>query len=226
METIISAEIFGKKTKAFFTGKNPGADMDKIACIASVDKRHIYMPVQRHTDKVIILDSDMEPRVGDAVVTRRKDVLIGIQAADCTPILLYDAKTGCIGAVHAGWRGTAGGIIKNAINEMANFYSSPSDILVAVGPCIRWCCYHVGYEVIEAVEKMTGEGNYVTERGGQYCLDLPSANKCQAMAMGVLPENIWMSEECTYCLPDKYYSYRYAKGSTGRQAGFIGAARI
>ncbi|MBA3060553.1 MAG: polyphenol oxidase family protein [Nitrospirae bacterium] len=59
-------------------------------------------------------------------------------------------------------------------------------------------------------------------KGRLYCLDLASANKYQAVSAGIHEKNIWVSEECTYCHPDKYYSYRYAKGTTGRQGGFIG----
>jgi hypothetical protein len=98
--------------------------------------------------------------------------------------------------------------------------------VIAIGPAIRWCCYGVGYEVIEAVKKVTlpapKSKDYIIKRGEKYCLDLPTANKYQAFSLGIPLENIWMSDECTFCLPEKYYSYRYAKGTTGRQCGFIG----
>lgn len=223
MERLVSPDIFGAGVHAFFTGKNPGADGKRIAGIAVIDEHKIYMPIQKHTDNVHILDSDLEPRVADAVITDGKGVLIGVQVADCAPILLYDSKRHIIAAVHAGWRGTASEILKKTVQTMLDrFYSSPNDISAAIGPSIRWCCYEVGYDVIEAVRKATGEGGYFKEKGGKYCLDLQSANKHQAISMGVPEENIWLSEECTYCLPDKFYSYRYAKGPTGRQGGFIG----
>lgn len=222
MERLLFPEIFNGKTIAFFTGKRPGAEIERIAEIASVEKQNIYMPVQRHTDKVLILDS-FEPKVADAVITNKKGTLIGVQVADCVPILLHDKKTTVIGAVHAGWRGTAAGILKKAVMTMVNrFDSSPADILIALGPSIRWCCYIVGYDVVAAAKSATGNGNYVVERGERYCLDLSTANKYQALSVGVLPEHIWMSDECTYCYPDRYYSYRYARGTTGRQGGFIG----
>lgn len=223
MKKIIRPDIFNSNITAFFTGKNPGAEIDAISEIASFPKENIYMPVQKHTDKVLILDSDFEPKVADAVITNMKGIMIGIQVADCLPILLCDMKRHAVGAVHAGWRGTAEGILKKALRALTDrFYSDPADIIVAVGPSIRWCCYEVGYEVIEAVRKATGDGDYFTNKGGRYCLDLQSANKYQAISTGVMEENIWLSEECTYCLPDQYYSYRYAKGPTGRQGGFIG----
>jgi len=225
METLIFPEIFDGKVKAFFTGKTPGADLRRISEIASIRTHHIYMPIQKHTDKVLLLDS-FEPKIADAVITDRRDVLIGVQGADCVPVLLYDRRTCATGAVHAGWRGTAAEILKKTVRAMGErFSSSPEDILVAIGPGIRWCCYGVGPEVIDAVRKATGEGDYFIVRGEKNCLDLPAANRYQAISEGVKPGNIWMSDECTFCLPEKYYSYRFAKGPTGRQGGFIGIVR-
>jgi hypothetical protein len=108
METLIHPDIFGKHVTAFFTGKSPGADPKGISGAASIDKQRIYLPIQKHTDKVLVLDSDFSPRIADAVITNNKGVLLGVQVADCVPVLLYDAKKNVIGVVHAGWRGTAG----------------------------------------------------------------------------------------------------------------------
>ena len=224
MEHIIYPDIFLKSVKAFFTGKLSAMPAEKVSRMMDIEMRNIYLPIQKHTDTVHILNVDMSPVIADAVVTNRKGVLIGIQVADCTPVLLYDEKRRVVGAVHAGWRGTAAGILKNTINIMQQrFYSSPQDLKIAIGPAIRWCCYEVGYEVIEAVAKETGTGDYYKTKGSKYCMDIPSANRIQALSVGVKGENIWMSDECTFCLPEKYYSYRYAKGGAiGRQAGFIG----
>lgn len=211
----------GLPVNALFTTKFSG--ITEISKLFDIPLENFYLPVQKHTDKVFVLNYDMNPQIADAVITKRKGILIGIQVADCAPILLYDKKMQVLGAVHAGWRGTAAGILKNTIEKMiAKFYTSPSEILIAIGPSIRWCCYEVGYEVIEAVKKITGEGNYFMQKGDKYCLDLPSVNKHQALSMGVLQQNIWISDDCTFCLPEKYYSYRFSKGIRGRQYGFIG----
>ncbi|MDI6744268.1 MAG: peptidoglycan editing factor PgeF [Thermodesulfovibrionales bacterium] len=223
METLIYPDIFKKHIIAFFTGKSPGADIDEISAVASIDKQRIYLPIQKHTDKVLVLDSDLSPRIADAVITSNKGILLGIQIADCVPVLLHDAKKNVIGVIHAGWKGTAEAILKKTIEAMQERFSSfPVDIKIAIGPSIRWCCYNVGYDVLESVEKATGSGEYHINRGGQYCLDLAAANKYQALSAGIHEKNIWLSDECTFCNPDKFYSYRYAKGTTGRQSGFIG----
>jgi YfiH family protein len=222
--TVVIPQIFHDyHVKAFFTTKAAHCDVPGLAELLSVPSGNIYMPIQKHTDKVMVLDYDREPKIADAVVTNNRGIFIGVQAADCVPVLLFDKKKHVAGAVHAGWRGTAESIVKKTIEMMSQrFFTSLSDIIVAIGPSIRWCCYEVGYEVIEAVTRASGEGDYYRTKGGKYCIDLASANRQQAISSGVPPEQIWLSDECTFCLPEKYYSYRFAKGPTGRQCGVIG----
>jgi polyphenol oxidase len=182
----------------------------------------VYMPIQKHTGKVITVDANLEPKIADAVITARRGLLIGIRVADCVPVLLYDRKQHVAGAVHAGWRGTAEGIVKKTIEVFKDrFYSSPEDIIVAIGPSIKGCCYEVGPEVIDAVKAGTGKGDYVSAHGEKRLVDLSAANKLQAVSEGILPENVWISEDCTHCLPERYYSYRFCRGTSDRQYGFI-----
>ncbi len=112
MAKFILPEIFSNGVKAFFTKKSLGIDVKKISSILSIKKEYIYFPLQRHTDKVLVVESDLEPMIADAVVTKREGLLIGVQVADCVPILLFDRRKLVIGAVHAGWRGTAAQILK------------------------------------------------------------------------------------------------------------------
>ena len=208
---------------AFFSGKVPGSDIDEIATFAGISKAQIYLPVQKHTDKVLILDASLEPKIADAVVTGRKGILIGVQVADCVPLLLHDIKKNVAGVVHAGWRGTALSILKKTLDVMKRrFFCEPQDIMMAIGPSIRGCCYTVGPEVAEAVSHATGAGLYSRLKSGKHCIDLALANRQQALSADIPESHIWISEECTFCNPDRYFSYRYAKGSSGRQAAFIG----
>jgi YfiH family protein len=160
--------------------------------------------------------------MGDAVLTNRKGLAIGVQVADCVPILLYDRKKQVAGAVHAGWRGTAEGIVGKTIAVLCErFASSPEDVVLAIGPGIRGSCYEVGVEVLDAVTRTTGRGDYIFSNGDKQCLDLPAANRLQAISAGVPADNIWISDECTHCLPDKYHSYRYSMGAAGRQYAYV-----
>jgi YfiH family protein len=214
----------GCHVNAFFTTKAVKCDAYGLSEFLDVPAGNIYMPIQKHTDKVIVLDHEGgQPEVADAVISNKKGIFIGVQVADCVPVLLFDRKQKVAGAVHAGWRGTASRILKKTIETMSQrFFTSPQDIVMAIGPSIRGCCYEVGSEVIEAVKMAGTKGDYYLKKGDKYYIDLASANKQQAVSSGVSPDHIWVADECTYCLPLKYHSYRYAKGSAGRQCGVIG----
>jgi len=208
--------------RAFFTTKiadNVVKYLDENGYSESM----VYLPIQRHTDRVLILNSEPEPEVADAVITNREDVLLGVKVADCVPILLFDEKKRVIGAVHAGWRGTAAQILKKTIQAMVeHFCSSPDNIIIAFGPSIKGCCYEVDSDVNEAVCISTGAGEYSSRKNSKFFIDLASANMLQALSLGVKKDNIWVSEECTFCNPDRFHSYRYHGNHAGRQGGFIG----
>ena len=223
MNNIIFPEIFDKSVKAFFTKKLLGVNTEEICRIFAVKKEDIYLPVQKHTDNVQVIGSALEAQVADSLLTKRKGILIGVQVADCVPVLLHDSKRLLAGAVHAGWKGTASQIIKKTIILMMDeFGSFPEDIKIAIGPSIRWSCYQVSMDVKEIICEATGEGDYYLNKDGRYYVDLASANRCQAMSIGIPDGNIWVSRECTYCNPQDYHSYRYEKTYNGAQGGFIG----
>lgn len=207
---------------AFFTGKDPGSDLDAAAAFSGVDRSRIYLPIQKHTDKVQIIDASLEPRLADAVIVHDRGLLVGVRVADCVPVLIYDTEKNVAGAVHAGWRGTAASILKKAVAMMRNrFFSRPENILLAIGPSIRGCCYAVGPDVSAAVQAASGGDICSRTREGAHSIDLAAANRIQALDIGVTEANIWVSDDCTCCNPDKFFSYRYEKGCGGRQAAFV-----
>jgi hypothetical protein len=223
MNRLICPNIFERGITAFFTQKSFGADIEKISGVMSISREAVYLPVQKHTDAVFILESETDRAIADAVVTGKKGVLIGVQVADCVPILLCDRRKKIVSAVHAGWRGTAAKILMKTIGAMAkNFGSCAEDIVMACGPSIRGCCYQVGDEVVAAVCSTTGKGEYHVRRDGASFVDLSAANRCQAISAGVPVDNIWISDDCTFCNPGTYHSFRYHQNHAGRQAGFIG----
>ncbi|MFN3740506.1 MAG: peptidoglycan editing factor PgeF [Thermodesulfovibrionales bacterium] len=213
MNDLIEPEIFPEKIKAFFTTKR------SHEVIYNTFNRPLYRPIQKHTSRVIILNG-MQREIADGVITDKKGVMIGIETADCVPVLLCDPALPVIGAVHAGWRGTAEGIIRNAIRKMKEvFLSEPSRILMAIGPSIGPCCYEVDEPVYRAISYQTG--SHYTARGNKYYIDLPTENIKQALLEGLREENIWASKECTRCEHERFYSYRFHGKSAGRQGGFI-----
>jgi len=224
MEMLIKPHnIIQPDVMAFFTTRAHGNNLKEILRRIGISGDKVYLPIQRHTNQAMILGDNLKPRIADAVLTKRKGVLIGVKVADCVPILLYDKKRSVIGAVHAGWRGTAAEILRTTIKIMQErFDSLPEDILIALGPGIRRCCYDVGEEVKEAVCEATGKGDYYCRRDGRYFIDLSSANRIQALSIGIPEQNIWQSQECTFCNPARFHSYRYSKNHKGKQGGFIG----
>jgi polyphenol oxidase len=222
MESIIQPpNMAHPQTEAFFTMKtllHPAAMMHE----RFPSDTEMYMPIQRHTDRIIILEENCSPEIADAVLTRKRELFIGICVADCIPVLLFDKRKLIAGAVHAGWRGTAAEILGKTIQAMIGQYQSlPDDIMIALGPGIKGCCYEVGPEVRDAICRVAGDESYAVKKEGKYFIDLPTVNKLQAVRLGVPEKNIWVSDECTYCNHDKYHSFRYHKDHAGRQAGFI-----
>lgn len=233
MMQVIWPEIFNNEVVAFFTGKTPGVDLAAVAGLARMKPEHIYMPVQKHTNQVLVLgqegpegqkkpeeDGLTGPEVADAVITKRTKVLLGIKVADCVPILLFSQTGGMVAVVHAGWRGTAAGILKKTIREMRRL-GAEEDIKAAIGPAVGPCCYEVSRDVADAVVKETGPGDYHTKSGQGIHLDLSAANRAQAVSEGVPHGSIWTLNRCTACNPGSFHSFRRDGEAAGRQGGFI-----
>ncbi len=212
---IIEPEIFkNQNIKAFFTKKN--FDTKIIS--------PLFLPNQKHTDIIWVLrNREEETIVADAVITNLRNIFIGVKVADCLPVLLYDPVNQVIGAVHAGWRGTAMGIIKKTIFFMKNVMGCRAEnILIAFGPCIKGCCYEVGEEVLDAVCRQTPSSDFILRKNGKYHIDISKANIIQALSAGIRYENIWASDDCTYCKSHEFASYRFHGKKAGRQYGVIG----
>lgn len=213
MMELIIPDIFPKGVKALFTTK------ENHDLLYKRQPFPVYRPIQRHTPDVIILDG-MERKVADGVLTDKKGIILATETADCVPILLCDPAVPVIGAVHAGWRGTALGIIRNAIKKMKEvFCSEPSRILIALGPSIHGCCYEVDEPVKRAICSQTGSD--YEPRHNKYYIDLAHENLRQALKEGIREDNIWLSGECTYCNPERFHSYRHHGAGAGRQGGLI-----
>lgn len=206
---------------------------------------------QFHSDVVCDFDSvPGEACSGDASITATPNLLLGIQTADCVPILLVDTKTRAIAAVHAGWRGTLQRIVEKTIGHMTmQFGTRSGNLLAAIGPAIGGCCYEVGTEVAAAFlsqfahapdwfdELRTGDEPNPLQWLNQFPpghqpppknvrLDLRKANRTQLIAAGVNPQNIFVNELCTACQPDLLFSYRKAGKESGRMMAAIGIRNI
>lgn len=161
----------------------------------------------------------------DALLTAEPGVTLAIHTADCMPILLWDPRRGLVGAVHAGWRGTAAGVAAAAVEAMTRaFGTDPADLRVALGPAIGPCHYEVDGPVAEAFASWPWALAVLRPgRPGHWWLDLASANRLMLMKLGVPAEQIWTSGLCTACEVDLFFSYR-RDGVTGRMGAMIGLA--
>jgi YfiH family protein len=176
--------------------------------------------------------SDGEGRAvieADGLVTAAPGFLLGVQAADCVPVLVADTRLRVVGAFHAGWRGTVAGIVQKGVAQIhAQFGSKPEDLSGAVGPAIGACCYTVGEEVHGQFDRAYAyAAELFCQRGTGLHVDLVEANRRQLCDAGVAAGAIAVVGECTACtrLEDgrrKYFSHRAEHGFTGRAMGMIG----
>jgi polyphenol oxidase len=185
-------------------------------------------------------------RAGDASLTNSTGLLLGVQTADCVPILLIDPKKRAVAAIHAGWRGTLARIAEKTVGEMrAHFGSKPADILAALGPAIGGCCYEVGTELVaEFTSQFVDAEEYFDElRTGEepnplqwlnmmppghqpppksVRLDLRKANRAQLCAAGLHAASVFVSELCTACHTGLFFSYRKESSRSGRLLSVTG----
>jgi polyphenol oxidase len=205
---------------------------------------------QIHSDIIHRADSiSSKPLAGDGLITATPGLLLGIQTADCLPVILVDVKNRAVGVFHAGWRGTVKRIVEKGVGEMhRHFGTRPRDLKAAIGPGIRGCCYEVGEEVrtkfesqFEYAAKLFHEVKesdpvrekypllFLTARAPGHSdlpkkifLDLVEANRQQLLAAGVSAKSIETSPLCTNCRTDLLFSYRAEKGKTGRMMAAAG----
>jgi YfiH family protein len=159
---------------------------------------------------------------GDAGIAEETGLVLGIETADCLPVLLVDPRRRAVAAAHAGWRGTAAGVARAALDALVAAGSRPADVIAALGPNIGPCCYEVGPELVAGFGA-GGEAFFRPGRGDRLLLDVRAANVAQLRAAGV-PE-IHHVSDCTRCEADRYHSYRREGKEGGRMISFVGFAR-
>ena len=215
----------------FRVGDEPENVLENYKLLAEdmgFDIRRAVCARQTHTDNIRIVTSadcgkgifqvDSDIRDTDGLITAERGVALIIFTADCVPLLLCDPVKKIAAASHAGWRGTAQNIGGKTVRLMREkFGCDPSDIIAAIGPSIGPCCF----EVDRATAENFDEKYRIPKPNDKFHVDLWAANRDMIAAEGVRVGNIFVSEECTICNSDKYYSYRTHKEHTGRQVAFI-----
>ncbi len=204
----ISTKAFGSMKKE--NGELHFANVLKFAKAQNFPKMPITMK-QVHGTNVAIVENDRELVLEqtDGMVTNKRELPLAIKTADCLPVFFYDPEKHVIGAVHAGRRGLAAGILQKTIKVfIENFGSNPKDIIVGVGPSIEASCYEVSEDIIKEFKNVFSTfTNISEEKQGKFYLDLRSVAMQIFMREGILKENISISEICTLH-DDRFYSYR------------------
>lgn len=153
----------------------------------------------------------------DALVTQVPGLALAIQVADCAAVLLADEKQKVIAAVHAGWRGAAGGILPAAINRMIELGARAENIKAFVSPCISQKHFEVGHEVAEQFpEQFVDYESYKKPH-----VDLKAFLNYQMQEMGFPDTSIEIHKGCTVAEVERFYSYRREQKQSGRMLGII-----
>lgn len=158
----------------------------------------------------------------DILITGRPGAALVVFGADCPPVLLYDPETGAVGAAHCGWRGTAQGCAAAAVRAMAAaFGSRPEALRCAIGPGIGPCCFETDGDVPAAMRAALGPAAepYLRPTGAKWHVDLPALNRLWLERAGVT--HIDVSNSCTACLPELFWSHRRMGAARGSQIAVI-----
>lgn len=206
--------------------RTPG-DWHAVAGAFGIEAGRLVTVLQVHGEDVVTVTEEnyreLWERRADALVTAAKAIAIGVETADCVPVLLFDPRTPAVGAVHAGWRSTVKQIVRRAVGQMQHaFGSDPAQMIAAIGPSIGPECYEVDEPVMGPVRQaFPGWQDAAAARGsGRWSLDLAALNRMELAQAGLRERNVHAVGMCTSCHAERFYSFR-REGRTGRMLSVI-----
>lgn len=233
----VSPYPFASLNLAFHTGdidKNVRKNRELVSSAFDLDLANWVAGKQIHGDRIMVITGEERGNGAkeystaledtDALITNLSDVVLTSYCADCVTILLYDPRQKVIGIAHAGWRGTVERIGVKTLEKMQEVYgSSPKDCLIAIGPSIGPCCFEIDKKIVELWQKNFPNWPEVirAKKPENWLINLWETNRRQFLEIDVPAEKITVSELCTFCGKDLFFSYRAEKGNTGRMAAFI-----
>jgi len=204
----------------------------RFCAVIGTDPERAVLSKQIHEANVRIVTSAdagkglSRPRdyTADALISDAVNLPLVVFSADCGILLLYDRVHHAAGAVHAGWRGCAAGIVEQAVRAMKDAYGTePGQLLAAVGPCIGPCCFETDNDVPDAMRSALGSdaNAYLEQRGAKWQVDLAGLNRQWLLRAGVAPPHIDSCGLCTACRPDLFWSHRKMGSARGAQIAMI-----
>lgn len=232
----VSQGIFGTMNLGLNRGDDPDCVREnyrRFLAAVGCTGRHLAMCDQVHGSTVRnITMADTKAELfqrlnyeGDGLITAIPGVTLVVFVSDCIPVLLCDPVRKVVAAVHAGWRGTASGVVTAAVEQMCRVYGcKPGDILAAIGPGIGPCCFETHEDVPNAMTAAVASPalSYIKiMENGKFSVDLKGINARRLELAGLAPEHIAVSGDCTACLGDKYWSHRVMGSQRGSMAAVI-----
>jgi polyphenol oxidase len=196
------------RTRVFFVGRGPEARLARILAMLPDSPDHVARLRQVHSSKVIQAFRGVCGEA-DALITDGSSLAVGVATADCLPIVLSGPQQ--TAAIHAGWRGLAGGIVRRTVESLTD----PAEQLAAwIGPGIGPCCYEVGPDVAQEVSVASSAEVIRRQPYGKIHLDLAGTARVQLSELGVT--EILTLPVCTYCQHEQLWSYRREGPRAGR----------
>lgn len=196
-----------------------------FATALQIDPQKIVRMHQRHTNTVRWVsqkDAGSILEETDGLLTDEPELFLGVVAADCIPLLLYDSEKKYLGAIHAGWRGLYNQILNKTVLELIDKGSNPNDIIVGIGPSIRGCCYEIAPDHENLLLTNAPDWQpFISYRDGKIFLDPPAVAIHQLTMLGIPLANIEDANMCTLEHND-VYSYRREGKDFGEHIGIIG----
>ena len=200
-------------------------DMDSAYPVLSrqVHRDDVRLCTAADAGKGLIRDRDYD---ADALITAEKGLPLVVFSADCGILLLHDPDAGCVGAVHAGWRGTAAGAAAQGALAMTERYGCrPENILAAIGPGIAPCCFETHIDVPDGLRAGLGKDvqDFIAPIPGtdKFHVDLKGANARWLERAGLDPAHIALCPACTACRLDRFWSHRIQGARRGSMAAMI-----
>ena len=195
----------------------------RLCTAAGINPESIVSSEQVHGTEILAAEKPGRYHGYDAFMTDKRDLFLCIFTADCYPVLLFDQRHRAVGAVHAGWKGSAGRIVMKTIAAMQQCFNTlPAECIASIGTGISADAYEVDLEVARNFLPDECQRRPSEQQEEKYMLDLSMVNYRQLLASGIPASNIERSQFCSFADSDLFFSYRRDHGQTGRMASIIG----
>lgn len=198
-------------------------NVEKFLATLGLKKENLVLMEQVHGKKIKIVGTADQGKIilaVDGLITKSRGVVLGVNMADCLPILFYDPVAKLVGIAHAGWQGVLKKLPQKMVDSLVKIGALPENILVGIGPHIGDCCYNVEKERIKMFTTVFGLLSGMIKKKGKYFLDLVAPTRIQLINSGLAEKNLIISDVCTSCQNKEFFSHR--KDSPQNSGGTLG----